>query len=143
MNFNIGLFICAGLLGAVILLYFFDPEEFLFRIGERLFRIKIWYKRRYGKMSKELKDKRHILQLALNLCRETISKYAETTPLSSLEQDETFAELLKLHKEMTYLYEQQLDDEYTMEKAKDYLYTVSDIYEPLFDSDLCINWESA
>lgn len=98
LNLNVIIFII--LLSLVIFLYFCDPEIFLSRIVIRIYKIKFFIRIRFGKSGKEYKEKYHKLNITIQFCEESISKYVNKRNLSTLKDDDIINELLCIYREL-------------------------------------------
>ena len=128
LSFNIGLLCCAMLFGTILVLYFMDSEEFLYRISDKLFRIWFWYSRHYGRLHRQSKNKYHTLGVAQRACWEAVTKYIVRTNLKKLDKDETLLKLLELHKKIDTL-DKKEEDDFSLKEVKDLLNEVTDTYD--------------
>ena len=131
-GFNLGLIFCAMLFGTILVLYFMDSEEFLYRISDKLFRIKFWYSCHYGKMHRKINDKYHALGITQRTCWEAITKYIIRTDLKNLDKDEILLKLLMLHKKIDSLDKKDADD-FSLKEVNDLLHEVTDTFNPVLE----------
>lgn len=132
LSFSIGFTLCIALLGMVLLLYFYDPDIFISRYIIRTAKIKFFFKSRFGKSGKAYKEKWHKLRTTINSCEEAISKYVNKKNLSTLQNDETLANLLIVYRELLDMYK-SADSEVSLEMIQEAKYKIEDLYFPDMD----------
>lgn len=132
LSFSIGFTICIALLGMVLLLYFYDPDIFISRYIIRSSKIKFFLRSSFGKSGKAYKEKWYKLRTTINSCEEAISKYVNKKNLSTLQNDETLANLLIVFRELLDMRESD-DSELTLEMIEEALCKVQNLYFPDMD----------
>ena len=129
LSFSIGFTLCIALLGMVLLLYFYDPDIFISRYIIRSSKIKFFLRSSFGKSGKAYKEKWHKLRTTINSCEEAISKYVNKKNLSTLQNDETLANLLIVYRELLDMYK-SADSEVSLEMIQEAKYKIEDLYFP-------------
>lgn len=132
LRISIGFTLCIALLGMVLLLYFYDPDIFISRYIIRTSKIQYFLKSHFGKSGKEWKEKWHKLRTTINSCEEAISKYVNKKNLSTLQNDETLANLLIVYRELLDMYK-SADSEVSLEMIQEAKYKIEDLYFPDMD----------
>lgn len=132
LSFSIGFTLCIALLGMVLLLYFYDPDIFISRYIIRTSKIKYFLKSHFGKSGKEWKEKWHELRFTIDCCQEAISKYVNKKNLSTLQDDETLKNLLRVYRDLLDMKE-NFYPEITVEQIKDIWHEIENIYFPDMD----------
>lgn len=132
LSISIGFTLCIALLGMVLLLYFYDPDIFISRYIIRTSKIQYFLKSHFGKSGKEWKEKWHKLRTTINSCEEAISKYVNKKNLSTLQNDETLANLLIVYRELLDMYK-SADSEVSLEMIQEAKYKIEDLYFPDMD----------
>ena len=139
LNFSVGLSICIALLGIVIFLYLYDPDIFISRITIRSLKIKFFLRSHFGKSGKADKEKWRKLGNTINFCEEAVAKYVNKKNLSTLQDDETLANLLIIYKKLLDM-EEHFYPEITVEQIKDLWHEIENIYfpemDPYYNSDM-------
>lgn len=129
LSFSIGFTICIALLGMMLLLYFYDPDIFISRYIIRSSKIKFFLRSSFDKCGKAYKEKWHKLRTTINSCEEAISKYVNKKNLSSLQDDETLKNLLRVYRDLLDMKE-NFYPEITVEQIKDIWHEIENIYFP-------------
>ena len=132
LSISIGFTLCIALLGMVLLLYFYDPDIFISRYIIRTSKIQYFLKSHFGKSGKEWKEKWHKFRTTINSCEEAISKYVNKKNLSTLQNDETLANLLIVYRELLDMYK-SADSEVSLEMIQEAKYKIEDLYFPDMD----------
>lgn len=132
LNFSVGLSICIALQGIMLLLYFYAPDIFISRYLIRISKIKFFLRSSFGKSGKDYKEKWHKLRTTIECCEEPISKYVNKKNLSTLQDDETLKNLLRVYRELLDMKE-NFYPEITVEQIKDIWHEIENIYFPDMD----------
>lgn len=132
LSFSIGFTLCIALLVMVLLLYFYDPDIFISRYIIRSSKIKFFLRSSFGKSGKAYKEKWHKLRTTINSCEAAISKYVNKKNLSTLQNDETLANLLIVYRELLDMYK-SADSEVSLEMIQEAKYKIEDLYFPDMD----------
>lgn len=132
LSFSIGFTLCIALLVMVLLLYFYDPDIFISRYIIQSSKIKFFLRSSFGKSGKAYKEKWHKLRTTINSCEVAISKYVNKKNLSTLQNDETLANLLIVYRELLDMYK-SADSEVSLEMIQEAKYKIEDLYFPDMD----------
>ena len=139
LSFSVGIAICIAMFGMVLFLYFHDPDIFISRILTRSLKVKYFLMSHFGKSGKECKEKWEELRFTINYCQKAISKYVNKKNLSTLQDDETLANLLIIYKKLLDM-EEHFYPEITVEQIKDLWHEIENIYfpemDPYYNSDM-------